>query len=450
VSGVLGLLTETVYDPDTYTVGVPYAALAELRDDHGVVRVDERPVGGWPGGPGYWAVFRHADVRSVLRQPRLFSSHLGATQIRDPATPADLAYVRQMMLNMDPPEHARLRSLLGRAFTPRAVALLEHRITVRARGLVDAVAARGECDFAADLAADLPLLTLADVLGMPESDRWLLYDWSNRVIGYQDAEYSVSDAFDRSGATPMAAAALAERPAPGPDGRPPDPRTRPGMADLYAYAHELAAYKRRNPGDDVMSVLLRQVDESGGRVSVAEFENLFWLFAVAGNETLRNGIPGGMVSLLDHPDEYARLRADRSLLATAVEEMLRWWTPVMHFRRTAAADCVLAGQEIAAGEKVVVYFSAANRDPAVFPEPDAFDVGRTPNDHLVFGHGPHFCLGAHLARCQLRAIFGAVLDRLGEVTLAGEPQRLRSNFQNGVKHLPVAWDAGDVPNPPGT
>jgi cytochrome P450 len=431
--------TGLVYSPDTYLRGVPYAVLARLRRDRPVVWIEEAPVGPWPAGPGFWAVLRYADIRQVLRTPKVFSSHLGATQIRDPATPADLRYVRRMMLNLDPPEHSRLRGLLGKAFTPRAVARLVDRIRRRAEGLVDAVAERGEADFATEIAADLPLLTLADVFGVPESDRWLLFDWSNRVIGYQDAEYAGSAAFDAAGATEMARRAVAARPRPGADGRMPDPRTRAGMPDLYAYAHELGAYKRRNPGDDVMSVLMQQVDDAGGRVGVEEFENLFWLFTVAGNETLRNGLPGGMLALLAHPGEYRRLRQDRFLLPRAVEEMLRWWTPVMHFRRTAATDTEVGGVRIRAGQKVVVWFSSGNRDGDAFADPDRFDAGRDPNDHLAFGHGPHFCLGAHLAREQMRALFGALLDRLGEVEQAGEPDRLRSNFQNGIKHLPVRW-----------
>ena len=219
----------------------------------------------------------------------------------------------------------------------------------------------------------------------------------------------------------------------------PDPRTRQGMPDLYAYATALGEHKRAHPGDDVMSNLMRHVDDDGGRVSIEEFENLFWLFAVAGNETLRNGIPGGLIALMSHPAQYRRLLADRSLLPTAIDEMLRWWTPVMHFRRTATADTRLSTVDIHAGDKVVVWFSSANRDERVFADPHTFDIGRTPNDHLTFGHGPHFCLGAQLARAQMSAVFTAVLDRLGEVRFDGEPVRLRSNFQNGVKSLPVTW-----------
>ncbi|MEU5258163.1 cytochrome P450 [Amycolatopsis sp. NPDC021455] len=413
-----------ITDPDTYVRGVPHEELARLRRESPVVRVDD-----------FWAVLRHADVRRVLRDPGTFSSQLGGTQIRDAA---DLAYVRRMMLNMDPPEHGRLRGLLTKAFTPRAVAKLTSQIESWARDLVAAVADRGECDFA-QVAADLPLLTLAAVFGVPEQDRRLMYDWSNRVIGYQDAEYAVSATVSPAEVTELARAALAVRPSPGPDGSMPDPRTRAGMPDLYAYANALGGYKRSHPGDDVMSNLMRHVGDDGARVSLAEFENLFWLFSVAGNETLRNGLPGGMLALLSHPAEYRRLLADRSLLPSAVEEMLRWWTPVMHFRRTAVSDVRLSDVDIAAGDKVVVWFSSANRDPEVFEDPDVFDIARTPNDHLTFGHGPHFCLGAQLARVQMRAMFDAVLDQLGFVELAGEPVRLRSNFQNGLKSLPIRW-----------
>jgi cytochrome P450 len=437
--------TEVVYDPATYVEGVPFAALARLREHSPVVWAEEVPVLGWPGGPGFWLVLRHADVQHVLTQPGLFSSWLGATQIRDPTTPEALGYVRQMMLNMDPPGHSRLRRLLARSFTPRAVARLEQRIRGYARALCDRVLAGdgGECDFAKDLAADMPLLTLADVLGLPEQDRYLLFDWSNRVIGYQDPDYASSAEFDAAAGSPLAREAVALRPGPGPDGRLPDPRTREGLPDLYAYAHLLADEKRRRPGDDIMSILLAQVDDDGGQVSVEEFENLFWLFAVAGNETLRNGLPGACIALLEHPDAQQELRAGPALMPAAVNEMLRWWTPVMTFRRTAAADCEVGGQRISAGDKVVVSFTSANRDEAVFPAADRFDIRRHPNPHLVFGHGPHFCLGAHLARTQMDALLREVLARTSALRYAGPPAFLRSNFQRGVKQLPIAWSARD-------
>jgi cytochrome P450 len=438
--------TAVVFDPATYVDGVPFDALARMRRDSPVAWVPEIPVLGWPEGPGFWLVLRHADVESVLTRPKLFSSALGATQIRDPGSAEALTYVRKMMLNMDPPEHSRLRRLLSRSFTPRAVARLEDRIRGHARAICDRVlgqAGEGECDFAKDVAADLPLLTLADVLGVPEQDRRLLFDWSNRVIGYQDPDYATSAEFDASAGTEMAAEALSLRPEPDPvTGRMPDPRTREGMPDLYAYAHLLAERKRRDPGDDVMSILLAQRDdEDGGQVSVAEFENMFWLFAVAGNETLRNGLPGGCIALLEHPPAADALRADPDLLPVAVDEMLRWWTPVMTFRRTATEDCSIGDQRIRAGDKVVVSFTSANRDEAVFDSPGDFNIRRQPNPHMVFGHGPHFCLGAHLARTQMRALFAEVLARTSSLRYAGEPSYLRSNFQRGVKRLPVAWTA---------
>ncbi|WP_018348633.1 cytochrome P450 [Longispora albida] len=422
----------SLIDPGTYTSGVPYPELDRQREAAAVSWMAEE------GGPGFWAVWRHAEVKAVLRDPATFSSALGATQIRDPATPADLAYVRRMMLNMDPPEHSRLRGLLTRSFTPRAVTALRGRIDADAAAIAESVRPGEVTDFVA-LTADLPLLTLAGVLGVPDSDRRLLYDWANRVIGFQDPDYAASDTVTGlPGLSPMAVAALRLRPSPGPDGRMPDPRTRSGIPDLYAYAHALAEHKRREPGTDVMSVLLAQTGPEGS-VTTEEFENLFWLFAVAGNETVRNGLPGGMTALLADPALWYRLRTGRALLPAAVDEMLRWWCPVMHFRRTAARDTVLGGVPINAGDKVVVWFSAANRDPRVFAEPHEFTVDRGASDHLAFGHGPHFCLGAALARYQMTAMFAALLDRFATVEGAGEPVRLRSNFQNGLKRLPVVF-----------
>jgi cytochrome P450 len=220
--------------------------------------------------------------------------------------------------------------------------------------------------------------------------------------------------------------------------RPPvDPRSRASLQDMFDYAHDLAERKRAAPGEDLMSMLLAGV--AGEPLTDEEFENFFFLLSVAGNETLRNAIPGGMLALLEHPDQLARLRADRSLLPTAVDEMLRWVTPVTQFRRTATRDTELAGRHIAAGDKVVVYYASANRDDAVFHRPEVFDVARTPNDHVTFGVGPHFCLGAGLARLQMSALFGQVLDHLHDVDLAGDVVRLRSNFQNGIKRLPITY-----------
>lgn len=435
--------TEIVHDPSTYVDRIPLAELATLRAD-GVAFVDEIDLPGWPAGSGYWLVLRHDDVDRVVKDPATFSSWLGGTQMRDPASQADLEYVRKMMLNMDPPEHTRLRRLVAKSFTPKAVASLEANIAAHVAGLVDRMIdgqESGSCDFVKDVSADLPLLTLADIMGLPSEDRWLMFDWANRVIGWQDPEYSQSFAFDAASGSEIARAAIAVRPAAGSDGRMPDPRSREGMPDLYLYARLLGESKRKHPGDDVMSILMASMDDEGSQVSYEEFENMFWLFAVAGNETLRNGIPGGMFALATHPDEQRALREDPSLLDSAVEEMLRWWTPVMNFRRTASVDTVLAGQEIAAGEKVVVSFLSANYDEAVFENPESFDIRRQPNKHLVFGHGPHFCLGAHLARVQMRTMFAELIKRTSWIELAGEPVNLRSNFQRGMKYLPISWRA---------
>jgi cytochrome P450 len=259
------------------------------------------------------------------------------------------------------------------------------------------------------------------------------------VIGYQDPDYAGSSAFDPATGTDMARAALELRPMPDAYGAMPDPRTRAGLADMYAYAHALADHRREHPGDDVVSLLL-QAEYDGTTLSSDEFETMFFLFAVAGNETLRNGIPGAMLTLIEHPDEYSRLLTDPDLMPSAVEELLRFWPPVIHFRRTATVDVELGGQAIAAGSKVAVYHLAANRDPAVFTDPHRLDLGRTPNDHVTFGYGPHFCLGAHLARRQMRSMLGELNRRLGRLELAGEPVRLQSNFQQGLKSLPVQWE----------
>ncbi|MFD0857114.1 cytochrome P450, partial [Actinomadura adrarensis] len=303
---------------------------------------------------------------------------------------------------------------------------LESTIHQRARDII--TAAHGELDFV-DLVADLPVWTLAHIMGVPASDRRLLYDWASRVIGYQDAEYAdLSTAGDLS---PIGRQAVRQRPPTTlrPDGRPMNPRSKAALTDMFAYAHALADAKRKNPGDDVMSRML-----SGG-LSDAEFENMFFLFAVAGNETLRNGIPGGLLTLLEHPTEFKRLRDDSSLLDSAINEMLRYWPPVMDFRRTATQDVELGSQPIHTGDKVVVYHASANRDETVFSDPDTFDITRSPNDHVSFGFGPHYCLGAHLARVQMRAVFRELLPLHIEQT--GPPARLASNFQNGLKHLPV-------------
>ena len=433
---------EFLYDPLVYERDAPIGRLGELRNTADVVWVEEHRLEQWPGGRGFWLVLRHADCIEVLRNPKIYSSHLGATQLRDPTTAEDLAYVQQMMLNMDPPEHTRLRRLLINAFTSKAIKQLEERIREHAAAIVDRVVGTqtsGTCDFVKEIASDMPLLCLADIFGLPREDRYLMFDWANRVIGYQDPDYRVSAAFDQQTGTAMAREALHYRPQPDAGGNMPDPRSRAGMDDLYRYAHLLAEHKRAHPGDDVMSILLAQVDEEGGLLTIEEFENMFWLFAVAGNETLRNGIPGGMIALLRHPAAWRAIQDDPAKIGGAVEEMLRWWTPVMNFRRTASRDATLAGADIRAGDKVVVSFLSANYDERVFADPHGFDIGRDPNPHLSFGYGPHFCIGAQLAVAQMQALFLELTRRFDRIEPLSEPLYLRSNFQRGVKSLPVRW-----------
>jgi cytochrome P450 len=422
-----------IFLASTYASSVPYETFRQMRATAPVCWIEEPAVGPWPAGPGYWAVFRHADVKYVLRSPELFSSNLGGTQIRDPDTPEDLEFVQAMMLNQDPPDHSRLRRIVAAAFTPRAVRALEATITERAHVLIAEAVRRGEVDFV-EVAADLPVWTLAQVMGVPDEDRRLLYDWASRVIGYQDAEYAGLSSADITSLSAMGRTAMAKRPASlvRPDGRPMNPRSRAALADMFAYAHVLADASQAAAGSAAGSVMSRML---AGGLTRPEFENMFFLFAVAGNETLRNGIPGGLLTLLDHPDQLALLRSRPAVLDSAVEEMLRFWPPVMDFRRTATRDVTLGSHPITAGAKVVVYHASANRDETVFPDPDRFDITRAPNDHVSFGFGPHFCLGAHLARVQMRAIFRELLDL--DIQRTGDPVRLASNFQNGLKHLPV-------------
>lgn len=409
-----------VFDPRIYKRGIPHETFRRLRDEHPVSWQDEHEVLGWPAGPGFWAVTRHEDVEYVLRSPRAFSSHLGATQIRDPE-PADLPFIRRMMLNTDPPEHVRLRRIVSRAFTPRRIEKFADDVAVRARGLIDAVVERGECDLTTDVTDDFPLLNLADLLGVPESDRRMLLDWTDRVIGYQDPEHAevARDA----------------------DGKPVNPRSPAMLRDMFEYAQRLAAYKREHPDDDVMTSLAT-ADVDGRAFDDAELEMFFFLLSVAGNDTVRSAVPGGMLALVDHPGERRRLLDDPGLLDTAVEEMLRWHPPVLSFRRTAAEDTTLAGRRIGAGDKVVVFHASANYDERRFPEPYRFDVSRSPNEHVAFGDGPHVCLGAHFARLQLRIFFREALWRLPDMELAGPVDRLVSNFIHGVKHMPVRFTPG--------
>ncbi|MET0189492.1 MAG: cytochrome P450 [Pseudonocardia sediminis] len=408
---------ENVFDPRIFARAIPYDALRRLRDDDPVSWQDEHAVGDWPAGPGFWAVTRYDDVRHVLRSPQDFSSSLGATQIRDP-DPDDLPFIRRMILNMDPPEQVRLRTLVTGAFTRRRMEAFSEVVAARAARLLDAVADDGGCELTSQVTDDFPLQNLSDLLGVPDADRPELLRWTNRVIGYQDPEHAEVQTDEH--------------------GRPLNPRSPAALADMFGYAESLAELKRREPADDVMTALV-QAEVDGESLTDAELKMFFFLLVIAGNDTVRSALPGGVLALVEHPEAYERLRTDPSLLPGAIEEMLRWNPPVLTFRRTATRDLTLAGREIAAGDKVVVYHCSAHRDERRFPDPDVFDIDRTPNEHLAFGQGPHLCLGAHFARLQMRVFFTGFLTRLPAVGLDGEPRRLTSNFINGLTRLPLRW-----------
>ncbi|MFB7514887.1 cytochrome P450 [Streptomyces sp. NPDC056144] len=413
-----------VFDPRVYAAGIPHERFRRLRDHAPVARQREPEVLGWPAGPGFWAVTRHADVVRVLKDSGTYSSHLGATQIRDP-DPADLPFIRRMMLNQDPPDHGRLRRLVSRAFTPGRIE--RFAVTARERAaklLAEAVASGGggggEVDLVRAVTDDYALLNLTDLLGVPASDRGLLHAWTERVIAYQDPD---------------------EPPVLGADGRPVNPRSPAMLAEMFAYAQELAAFKREHPADDVMTSL------ATSELADAELEMFFFLLTVAGNDTVRSAAPGGLLALAEHPDEQRRLWDGAVDMGTAVDELLRVHPPVLSFRRTAARDTTLAGQSIRAGDKVVVFHASANHDERVFADPHRLDLARTPNPHVSFGDGPHVCLGAHFARLQLRVLYEETRAACGGLTLAGPPRRLVSNFINGIKHLPIRLAAAPSARP---
>ncbi|MFF0749279.1 cytochrome P450 [Streptomyces sp. NPDC004267] len=401
-----------VFDPRVYAAGIPHDRFRALRDRHPVARQEEYEVLGWPAGPGFWAVTRHADVVRVLKDTAGFSSHLGATQIRDP-DPADLPFIRRMMLNQDPPHHGRLRRLVSRAFTPGRIERFTGTARLRARQLLAEAresGPEGEVDLVRAVTDDYALLNLTDILGVPAADRGLLHAWTERVIAYQDPdEPPVLDA----------------------DGRPVNPRSPAMLAEMFAYAQDLAAHKRAHPADDIMTVL------ANSELLDAELEMFFFLLTVAGNDTVRSAAPGGLLALAGHPDERRRLLDGTADTDTAVGELLRVHPPVLHIRRTAARDTELAGVPIAAGDKVVVFHASANFDERAFADPYRLDLTRTPNPHVSFGDGPHVCLGAHFARLQLRLLHEEMREACADLETAGPPRRLVSNFINGIKSLPV-------------
>jgi cholest-4-en-3-one 26-monooxygenase len=396
-------------DQDTYVRGgVPYDQFRWLREHEPVFWHHGDRKRGWPG---FWAVTSHEDVVHVSRHPELYSSYLRLSLFDEPRGD-DLSVQRMMMLNQDPPEHTRRRGLVNKGFTPRTIGRLEEHIRDICDDLLDQVLAReaGTADFVADIAAQLPLYVICELIGAPPKDRGKIFKWSNLLIGYDDPD------FQRS---PEEGADAAKQ--------------------LYAYANELAERRRDDPRDDIVTKLL-QPDENGEELSVHEFDVFILMLAVAGNETTRNAGSGGMLAFFEHPDQWRRLVADPSLAATAVDEIVRWVSPVNLFRRTAVRDTMLRDRKIAEGDKVVVFYSSANRDAAVFDGPGIFDITRDPNPHIGFGGGgPHFCLGAHLARLELSVLFETLSRRMPHIELAGNIRRLRSNFINGIKEMPVRF-----------
>ncbi len=404
-----GLAEVDLLDPDLYRSGVPHELFARLRREAPVHR---HPL---PDGSAFWAVTRHRDVVRVSRDWATFSSERRTALLNEPPEEGKRE-LRLMLLNMDPPRHGRLRSLVNRGFTPRMIERLTGPVRRLCATLVGEALERGECDVVARIAVPLPLQVIAELLGIPEQDRRQIYEWSDRMLSGGD-----------------------------PEGRGPGREPGRASAAMFAYASELGRRRREHPRDDLVSVLM-QAEIDGERLTELEFDLFFLLLVVAGNETTRNAIAGGMLALLEHPEQWRRLQAEPSLVPRAVEEILRWVTPVMHFQRTATREVELGGRRIAEGDRVAVYYVSANRDETVFDRPDAFDVTRWPNDHLAFGGGgPHFCLGAPLARLEIRLVLEELLRQVAEMEQVGPARRLRSNFINGLRELPVRL----VPRPRG-
>jgi cholest-4-en-3-one 26-monooxygenase len=394
-------------DADTYRFGgAPHDQFTWLRRH---APVYWHPDGGAPGWPGFWAVTRHADIGHISRHPEIFSSHRRLVLLSE-APDAEIEMQRLMMLNMDPPQHTRQRSFVNRGFTPRMIGRLEKHVIQICDTLIDEVMPRGEADFVTEIAAPLPLHVICELVGAPPEDRGWIFELSNKMVGFDDPEF-------RSAPEEGLQAA----------------------AEIYAYAGRLAQRRRQQPADDIVTRLL-QPDDAGEVLSTDEFNLFFLLLTVAGSETTRNAASGGMLAFFEHPGQWQRLLADPGLIPTAAEEIVRWVSPVNLFRRTAICATELGGQAIAEGDKVVVFYASANRDEDVFADPQEFDIARDPNPHIGFGGGgPHFCLGRHLAALELRVLLQTLAERMPDIRLDGEVSRLRSNFLNGIKHMPVRF-----------
>jgi cytochrome P450 len=393
-------------DHDAFVPGVPHEAFAALRRDDPVHWNPEHD-----GGPGFWVVTRYEDIRFVHRNPDIYSSEIGGTSLED-LEPEHIE-ARKSMIDMDPPRHDQLRGLVNRRFTPKAVNVWEDKVRGVAEEVIDRALPLGEFDFVHEIASEVPMSVFAEILGVPHDERRVIIELGDRLLGNADPEYAVE----------------------------PDeahrhlPFSSPAALEMFAFGRRLAKQRREHPGDDIITQLAFEP------LTQQEFDVYFVLLATAGNETTRHTITHGLLALLENPDELDKLRHmgdDVAARRLAADEMLRWATPVHHFRRTAAVDTELNGTAIKAGDKVTTWFVSGNRDEEMFERPDRFDITRSPNPHMAFGPGGiHHCLGAHLARLEVRIVFEELLKRVEDIELAGPPERLRSNFFNGVKRLPV-------------
>ncbi len=397
-------------DLDRFQRQEHHEMFAVLRAEDPVHWTDE------PDGPGFWSITKHADLVQVNRDHEVFSAEDGGITLYESSNLDESMDMRgKIMVMTDPPRHTRYRLLVNKGFTPRMIGLIETHLAYRAELIVDQVIERGECEFVTDLAAELPLQAIAEIMGVPQEERHLIFDWTNRMVGADDPEYGDPD--DKADAT-MAA------------------------AELYVFASALGEARRADPRDDIVTKLIN-AEIDGDKLTPEEFELFILLLAVAGNETTRNATAHGMHAFMTHPDEFAKLQAHPELMPSAIEEVLRWSSPVLYFRRQATADIELRGKQIKAGDKIAMWHVSGNRDEEAFDDPFRFDITRTPNDHIAFGGGgAHFCLGANLARLELRLLFEQLAARTPDMSIAGDIERLRSNFIGGIKPLPVKFTPG--------
>ncbi|HVO25811.1 MAG TPA: cytochrome P450 [Candidatus Margulisiibacteriota bacterium] len=399
-------------DPDIFQRGTPHAMFRLLRREAPVFWHPE------PQGSGFWAITKYNDLREVSKNPTLFSSERQGALMRDPPA-QDLPFVQSIMLNMDPPRHRQYRALVNKAFSARMVTNLQARIREMVKRIIDGVIERGECDFVEDVAALLPLEVICEMMGVPDEDRRSVYTLGNRMVGADDPDLQ-------------------------PDGKPlMDSEGAAAAAEMFMYAGNLLEKARTHPGDDLATALVN-AELDGQRLSDNDFNFFFLLLVIAGNETTRTVTTNGMLALIDHPEQLRDLRNNLALLPSAVEEILRYAPAVHNFRRTVTADTVLRGERLRANDKLTVWYPSANRDEDVFDQPDTFNIRRHPNDHLAFGIGEHYCLGANLARLELNEVFRGIVTRLYDVELTAAPRRLRSTFINGVKEMRIRFRPGRV------